>query len=85
MTDSHLFQQLQWNDDPLCTALVVDRESDPYKQWVKETIEIRKQGTTMNRDKEQYQLSQVFDNYLKKSSGKFLAMQQSTRGSSFHH
>ena len=33
----------------------------------------------MNRDEGQYQLSHVFDDLLKKSSGNLFAMQQSTR------
>ena len=69
-------------------ARIVGRKSDRYKRWVKEAIAIMKQGTTMNRDEGQYQLSHVFDDLLKKSSGNFAATQQSTRavnsGSSLH-
>ena len=40
------------------------RESDRYKRWIKETITVRKQGATMNRDEEQYHLNHVFDDLL---------------------
>ena len=70
-------------------ARIVGRESDRFKRWVKEAIEIRKQGTTMNRDEGQYQLSHVFDDLLRKSSSNIVATQQTTRavnrGSSLHH
>ena len=58
-------------------AKVIGKESDRYKRWIKEAIAIRKQGTTINRDEGQYQLSHVFDDLLKKSSGNFVAKQQS--------
>ena len=58
-------------------AKIIGKEIDRYKRWIKEAIAIRKQGTTMNRDEGQYQLSHVFDNLLKKSSDNFVARQQS--------
>ena len=70
-------------------AIRIGKGSDQYKCWIKEAIAIRKQGTTMNRDEGQYQLSHVFDNLLKKSSGNLVAKQQSTsavhRRWSLHH
>ena len=70
-------------------AMIVGRESDRYKRWIKEAIAIRKQGTTMNRDEGQYYLSHVFDDLLKKSTGNLVTKQQSTsvinRRSSLNH
>ena len=50
-------------------ARIIGKESDRYERWIKEAIAIRKQGTTMNRDEGQYQLSHVFNDLLKTSSG----------------
>ena len=40
-------------------AKIIGKETDKYKRWVKEAIEIRKQRTTMNRDEGQFNLSHV--------------------------
>ena len=64
---------IDWNE-----AEIIDKESDQYKHWIKEAIAIRKQGTNMNWDEGQYQLSHMFDDLLKKSSGNFVAKQQPT-------
>ena len=46
-------------------ARVIVTETDRYKRWVKEAIEIRKRGsTTMNRDEGQYHLSHIYDELL---------------------
>ena len=36
---------------------IVERESDKFKSWIKETIHIRTNSPTMNRDEGAYQLS----------------------------
>ena len=46
-------------------AKVIGTETDIYKRWVKEAIEIRTRGsTTMNRDEGQYHLSHIYDELL---------------------
>ena len=69
-------------------AKIIGKESGRYKRWIKDAIAIRKDGTTMNRDNGQYQLSHVLDNLLKKSSSNVVAKQQTTiavhKRSSFH-
>ncbi|XP_072039294.1 cadherin-23-like [Amphiura filiformis] len=49
-------------------ARVLGKETDRYTRWIKEAVAIRKQGTTMNRDEGQYNLSHVFDDLLKKNT-----------------
>ncbi len=41
-------------------AKIVDRESDKYKRWIRESIWICRKSPTMNRDKGGYQLSHVW-------------------------
>ena len=74
MDNNHI---IDWGE-----AKIVGRESDRYKRWIKEAITIRKQGTTMNRDEGQYNLSHVFDDLLmNKSSGNPVGKQQATSAS----
>jgi len=48
-------------------AKVLTTESNKYKRWIKEAIEIRKRGAQiMNRDVGQYFLSHVYDELLEK-------------------
>ena len=52
-------------------AKVIGTESDRYKRWNREAIEIRKRGhNTMNHDEGQYFPTHVFDELLEKSQGK---------------
>ena len=54
-------------------AEVIGTEQNRYTRWIKEAIEIRKRrGTTMNRDEGQYQLSHIYDDFLKQGSKKSL-------------
>ena len=71
MDNNHI---INWEE-----AKIVGKESDKYTRWIKEAITIRKQGTTMNRDEGQYNLSHIFDDLLmEKSSGNSVAKQRST-------
>ena len=71
-------------------AKIIGKETDKYKRWVKEAIEIRKQRTTMNRDEGQFNLSHVFDDLLvAKTSRNTVSKQPKSSaintGSSLHH
>ena len=71
-------------------ARVVGKETDKYKRWVKEAMHIRKQGTTMNRDEGQFNLSHVYDDLLvEKTSSNTVTKQPElsaiNTGSSLHH
>ena len=48
-------QLIDWDE-----ARIIGKENDRYKRWIKEAIAIRKQGTTMNQDEGQYQLSRIW-------------------------
>ena len=54
---------IDWNE-----AKIVGRECNRFKRWIKEAIAIRKEGTTMNRDEGQYNLSHIFDDLLMEKS-----------------
>ena len=58
MDNNHL---INWDE-----AKIIGKKRDRYKRWIKEAIAIKKQGTFMNRDEGQYQLSHVFDDLLGK-------------------
>ena len=39
---------------------IVKQEGDKFKRWIKESINIRSNTPTMNRDKGAYQLSPIY-------------------------
>ncbi|KAK7915480.1 hypothetical protein WMY93_011241 [Mugilogobius chulae] len=46
---------------------IINQESNKYKRWIKEAIEIRKRGAdTMNRDEGSFQLSRTWDSLLQR-------------------
>ncbi|XP_072025262.1 uncharacterized protein [Amphiura filiformis] len=57
-------------------AKILGKEADRYKRGIKEAVKIRQQGTTVNRDEGQYNLTHVFDDLLKKATGNRVAEQQ---------
>ena len=43
---------------------IVERKSDKFKRWIKESIPIRTNSPTMNRDEGAYQLSPIWNQLI---------------------
>ena len=55
---------VSWDD-----SLVIDRESDKYTRWIKESIWIRREGQkTMNKDEGAYRLHHIYDHLITPST-----------------